>query len=428
MHQPRAQFLCRAGFVLLCLLPTVAVAGWIVQRSLPGFFHSQQAEWELGLSRQLGLRVSLEKIEYPRPDTAEVTNVSFRDPESGTLVASLARLEVVYSEQGWKLVGRQAVIETSHLPIIRTQFEQRWLRRGPDEWSSRSPCEIVLREVTLKGPERSLTLVDVAGTWKPTEAGPECELTFRVPEADQDQPRGRWLVQRNRQTTPMSTHWVFETGSTPLPCSLAAPGWRQLNELGLDAEFTGRLDVVQSEEQLTGKVTGAIQNLDLDALVSEHSPYLLRGRATARIEHAEFTHSKLTALRGTIQARDGWVDRSLLAAASEQLQLSSPPAETLGPGSAPLFFRHLSCGFDLRDGQLRLSGNADPLRPNVLIATSAGALLEVPPQHQTPQQGLAAIFRNDPHAAGNLARRHTPTRLEPSTNPRATPIRQPDLR
>lgn len=428
MHLPRAHFACRAGFVLLCLLPTAAVAGWIVQRSLPGFVLSQKDEWEQGLSRQLGLRVSLERLEYPRPDMAALSNVSFADPETGATVASVARLEVLSTEQGWKLVGHQAVIETAHLPMLRTQFEQRWLRRGKQEWSSRSQCEIILRELTLKGSNQSLTLVDVAGTWNPAETGPKCELTFRLPETGSDQPRGRWFVQRNRQTNPPTTHWVLETGATPLPCALAAPGWPQLHQLGHAAEFTGKLDVVQSGEQILGTITdGVIQNLNLNALVTERSPYLLSGYGLARIE-AEFTQQKISAARGTLQAQNGQVDRALLAALSEQLQLTAPLAGTSGLEHEPLSYRYLSCGFDLRKGTLRLTGYADSLRPNVVINSAGGALLEVPPQHHTPQQGLLTVFRNESHAATNIARGHTPTRLAPSHDPQAPPVRQPNLR
>lgn len=427
MHPTRAHFACRVGFVLFCLLPTAAVAGWIVQRSLPGFALSQKEDWELGLSRQLGLSVTCEQVEYPTPDVAQLRNLTFRDPETGTLVASLGALEVVYGEQSWKLTGRQGVIETTELPLLRTQFEQRWLRRGKDEWSSRSQCEIWFPELTLRGPNKSLTLVDVAGLWRPTEAGPTCELTFRLPESHPEKPRGRWFVERNRQTTPPTTHWVVDTGEMPLPCALASPGWPLLRQLGVDAEFTGQLDVVHHGEQVRGTLKGTLHQVDLDALVSEHSPYLLRGLALARIESAEFADGKVTAARGTIQARDGWIDRVLLAVAGEQLQLAAAPADSLGPGTAPLFFRQLACGFDLREGTLRLSGHADPLRPHVLIATSAGSLLEVPPQHETPQQGLVAVFRGDAHGA-NVARGHTPTRVLPSQNPQATPTREPTLR
>lgn len=430
MHLPRAHFACRVGFVLLCLLPTVAVAGWIVQRSLPGFVLSQKEEWEQGLSRQLGLRVTCEALDYPRPDTAELRNVAFHDPETGSPVASLALLEVLYSDQGWKLIGHQAVLETAHLPMLRTQFDQRWLRRGKDEWSSRSQCEIILRELTLQGSERSLTLVDVAGTWNPAETGPVCEIAFRLPETGPDKPRGRWFVQRNRQTTPPTTHWVFETGATPLPCALAAPGWPQLHQLGHAAEFSGKLDVVQSGDQIFGTITnGVIQNLDLDALVSEQSPYLLRGNALARIENAEFTHKKVTAIRGTIQASSGLIDRALLAASAEHLHLTAPPPAALGPDNSPLSYLRLSCGFDLREGTLRLVGHADPLRPeHVLITTGAGALLEVAQQHRTPEQGVTTVFRNETHSAENVARGHTPTRLQPARDSQSPPVRQPQLR
>jgi len=73
-----------------------------------------------------------------------------------------------------------------------------------------------------------------------------------------------------------------------------------------------------------------------------------------------------------------------------------------GSGSTPLFFRQLSCGFDIRDGMLRISGHADSVRPNVLVATSAGSLLEVPPQHQTPQQDSPRSFATIRTAPGTL--------------------------
>ncbi len=449
MHRSRAHFACRVGFVLLCLLPTAAVAGWIVQRSLPGYALSAKQEWEQELSRQLGLKVTCSAVDYSRPNTAELSNVLLTDPETGAAVASVATLEAIRESDRWKLIGWQAVIESSQLPLLKEQFEQQWLRRSVSEQLA---CEIWFREVTLRDANRGLTLVDVSGNWQSPAEGPRCELSFRLPEADPKAPRGRLIVERNRQTTPPTTRWQLETGSLPLPCSLVSGEWLKLKHLGAGAEFSGQVEMVQSGDQAAGRLRGTLTNLDLDALVSEQFAHQLSGVAVCKIEDAVLEQNRLRLIRGTLQARDGWISRSLLTAASEHLQLACPPVESLASGTAPVSFRQLSLGFDLRDEGLQLTGSADPLRTGVLLATAAGSLLEAPPRHRASALGLLrtlvpenewqvpaarqaqslARFLPAPELTptGKTARAlpHVPTTLRPSQDPQAPAVRQPQLR
>jgi hypothetical protein len=455
MHRKPAHFVCRVGFVLLCVLPTAAVAGWIVQRSLPGVVLSAKQEWEQELSRQLGLRVTCEAVAYPRHDTAELTKVAIVDPETGAPVASAATLEVVRTSDRWKLAGSQVVIETAQLPLLKVQFEQRWLRR---ETSVKQPgCEISFREVTLHDAARSLTLVDVDGAWNASAAGPHCELSFRLPEADRGAPRGKWLVQRNRQTSPPSTRWQLQTGPLPLPCSFVTAAWPAIKQLGIGAQFQGELDFSQTET-LSGSVRGTIANIDLDALVSEQFPHKLSGIAICNIHNAEIENNKLRFIRGTLQTvanmrtDNNFISLSLLAAATENLQLITPPIESLPAGATAIRYRQLSLGFDLRDEGLQLTGSADSLREGVLIATASGSILEVPPKHLASAEGFFCLLVSTteqrvprstsakalarwlpmpaPPAQTGLARQpsHFPVRMQPTTNPQAPAVRQPNLR
>lgn len=452
MHQRPAHFACRVGFVLLCVLPTAAVAGWIVQRSLPAYTLSAKQEWEQELSRQLGLRVTCSSVSYPRPDTAELSSVALADPETGAPIASASTLEVIREADRWKLVGSQVVVESNQWPLLKDQFEQRWLRRADSAAGDQIPCEIWFREITFQAVERSLTLVDVAGVWKAAADGPSCTLTFRLPEADPQAKPAQMTVQRNRQTSPPTTHWQLATGSSAIPCSLVAPAWPMLTQLGSGAEFSGQLDVVQSGEDTGGRLQGTLNRLDLDALVSEQFAQQLSGHAVCQIEDAVLERGRLRLVRGTLKCRDGWIGRSLLTAASEHLQLACPPPDALGSGLAPVSFRQLSLGFELQDDSLRLTGSADPLREHVLIATASGSLLEASPQHRAASWGLLralapqselpvpaarqaqALARllpaPDNASAATVARRssHVPTRLQPSRDSQQPPVRQPQLR
>jgi len=447
MHRQPAHFVCRIGFVLLCVLPTAAVAGWIVQRSLPGFVLSARQEWEQELSRQLGLRVTCAAVEYPRHDTAELTDVMFADPETGAAVASARSLELVCSGERWKLIGWQVVVETAQLPLLRTQLDQRLLRREASSHVTNA-CEIWLREVTLHDTSHSLTLVDVAGAWKSTATGPECALSFRLPEADPQQPRGEWLVQRNRQTVPPATRWQLKTGNLTLPLNIAAAAWPALARLGPGAQFSGELEIVQANTEVSGALRGTLFDVDLDSLVSEQLPHRLSGIAVCKIEDARLERNQITLVRGTCQARDGSLSPSLLASAAEHLQLTAPPPETLA-GAHAVPYRNLSVGFDLRATGLQLTGTADPLRSGVLIATATGSLLEAPPQHQAAASGLLAaliptserltrqgryladILPAVPLQPQHLARepqQHVPLRMHPSRDAQSPAIRPPQLR
>ena len=79
LHDKTRRKLAIAGFVLLCLLPTCAVAGWCLWRNMP---------WETRiaaeqLERQLGWKVKLERLKHPRPGVDVYENLELIDAETG---------------------------------------------------------------------------------------------------------------------------------------------------------------------------------------------------------------------------------------------------------------------------------------------------------------------------------------------------------
>lgn len=445
MSNQRAPFAYRLAFVLLCFLPTVSVCGWIFARSLPGFVLSEKQEWERELSRRLGLRVTCELVSYPRPDTAELKNIAFAELETNEPVASIATLEVIREGKLWKLSAWQCVLESKHLPGLRDCLQDQLLRLPTSELAN---CEFTLRELTLRDPAQSLTLVDVAGGWQATPRGPVVQVQFRLPESSPQSRPALLVVERNRETIPPATRWQIDTGDAPLPGTLVAKLLPPVQSFGSRVHFAGQVEVVQSGAGFQGRLRGALTEVDLDALVSEQFPHQLTGLATCQVEEAEFDQERLHVARGTVKASHGLVSRSLLEAANVQMGLTSPILAQLPNENAPVSFRHLAVGFDLRDSGLQLTGSADPTRPNVLIACAGGSLLEAPLQHRVNPLALARTLvpdqesqvpaaratrslasflpKLDPQPAATALRQgHVPTRLAPARDVNTPVLRQP---
>ena len=60
---------CRIGFLLLCVVPTLATAGTLVARRASDWFVGTKSSWEASLSQRLGFNVSLAKMTRPHAGT-----------------------------------------------------------------------------------------------------------------------------------------------------------------------------------------------------------------------------------------------------------------------------------------------------------------------------------------------------------------------
>jgi hypothetical protein len=90
LHDKTRRKLAIAGFLLLGLLPTCAVAGWCLWRNMP--WETQIAAERL--QQQLGWKVKLERLKHPRPGTEVYENLEFLDPETDQSIFFCRSIEV----------------------------------------------------------------------------------------------------------------------------------------------------------------------------------------------------------------------------------------------------------------------------------------------------------------------------------------------
>ncbi len=444
--------LCRLGFVLLCVFPTLAVASWIVARPADSVAGMNRDQWQVELSRRLDLIVEIEGASYPEPTIARLEGVTLRDPETHSLIAKAAALELQQSSAGWQAQASQLIIESSQLPLLWQTLEHRLLRQS--SMSTESPQTLITllkSDITLQGDHGSHTLVQSEGQAVSTASGIEVLLTWKMPGVPSDQPCVLKIA-RDRSTTPPQTAWHFETAGQPVACALIADLLPMAERLGREARFAGNIEWTEKSDGASGHLAGKFSDLDLDTLVTEQFPHQLSGRGQMVIDQATVTDGTLTELSGRLHVEHGSISPSLVFALAEHLQLDAPLDLHEPTTSRPIPFGKLGVQFHLDGRSLRLSGVAHESEQGVLIASAAGPILAAPPQHATsPVNLLRALLPDNQYQVpatrqtGALVGllpvpdlaptrtaalpKHTPTRLRTSGPPDAAPVlRQPMLR
>src|SRR5215218_2281973 len=102
LHERTRLLLCRTGFLLLCLAPTLFVGGAAVHYRSGSYLEARREEWTAVLSDKLGLEVRMARLSYPLWNAALLEQVVLADPETGEEVARARYVEVVLEEGRWQ--------------------------------------------------------------------------------------------------------------------------------------------------------------------------------------------------------------------------------------------------------------------------------------------------------------------------------------
>jgi hypothetical protein len=436
LHEKTRRRICRAAFLLLCVVPTAGVSLWCVQRHLPGVVGTEARK----LQRELGLDVSLRGLRYLRPGGVLYEGLELADPETGRLVLRCPALEADWRQttdrQGRPkatlvMIASQPEIEATaadrlgellsrllRRPAIRWGIEMSHRRQG----SPPTDVRLTAGELTLRAGDRSRTLSKLQGSIEWFPAGAQAEASFRLAGADMSRPI-RVRIVRNRQTTPPTTGFELDTGGGAVPCGLLALGLPLFEQLGPRSRFRGYLWANQTGDGQTpdglasaghspcptewaGELAGQAYDVDLDGLVTEHFPHKLGGVAQVTIHSARFRRRRLEEATGTLVAGPGVVSRSLIDAAVEHLglvrggggyeQMPYPPTagELQGLGD-PVPYEQLALAFLIDSRGLRLQGacSASGHRSQALVAGAVlvgrqGRLLSEPAPEPRPVLAL----------------------------------------
>jgi hypothetical protein len=402
LHEKTRRRICRAAFVLLCLVPTAGVLGWCAKRHLPGVARTEARR----LTRELGLNVSLGGLTYLRPGAVLYEGLELTDPETGKLVLRCRVLKAdrrqTTDQQGRPkaslvLIAFEPEVEATAVDRLKELLE-RMLRRPTilGMVSGGSPAEVRLAadQLTLRAADGPQTLTELQGKVESFPGACQAEASFRLAGIDASQPI-RIRVVRNRQTTPPLTGFELDTGGGAVPCGLLARGLPLLEELGPRSRLCGYLWAKHTGDGWDGQFAGQVLDVELDDLVTGHFPHKLSGLAQVTVQSARFHRQRLEEAMGTLVAGPGVISRSLIDAAVEQLGLvRGEEPQAAEPRGDPVPYEQLalallidSRGLQLQ-GRCAVPGTGRTVARGTILVGRQGRLLDGPTWQSRPAVAL----------------------------------------
>jgi len=379
----RRRFLL-AAFGLLCVLPTVLVAGWCAWRNRPG--HAAAEAERLG--RLLGFRATLEAFEHVRPGVVRYRRLALLDPETAEPVFRCPTLTVTRestdSQPLLKLVVDTATLEPGALRRLEPLVSRLLKEQLGD---SSADARLKIGRLALATTGKAFTLLDVDAGLAALEGGSQAAAAFWI-EGVETPERVRVRVGRNRQTQPPTTGFELDTGGGAVPCQLLGMGIEAFASLPEPAGFVGRVGGQRTEGGWLGEVIGTLAHVDFGRLTDGRLPHRITGIGNVTLQSARFQEGRLTDASGVLVAGPGRIDRALLDAAARELAMMSAPA---ADPSAVVPYEQLALAFVLGADGLQVYGRTTAARGVVLMGSDRWLLAQAPSSKQP--RPIAALVR-----------------------------------
>jgi hypothetical protein len=390
VHDRTRRQLAMLAFVVLCLVPTAIVLACGVAWHLPGQVRKESDR----LGVLLGLKVSLDDVEYPQPGVVRYVGLTLADGETGKAVLRCQRLETSWhklvDKQGQErsclmLNPQEPQLEADGLPhvwrLIREMLTCRADRAQID-------ARVFSSQLALNLSGKQLKLVDMRGSLGLFAEGTQVDIGFRQ-EAEKTEGT-KIRIARDRKTAPPTTRFALQTGGTPLPCSLLAAVFPSLELLGPQSGYLGYLWAAETPQGWDGGLAkGQFLAVDLERLLNGRSPHRIRGTVQVAIEEAQFQQGRLQLLTGSMVGGQGEVSRSLVETSVEHLALLRGQEV---PGTEPLLpYEQLGLWFSLDARGLALHGQCPSAGSGAILVDRYGPLLLS--QATSQPQPVASLVR-----------------------------------
>ncbi|NLF71173.1 MAG: hypothetical protein GX575_19250 [Candidatus Anammoximicrobium sp.] len=372
MHDRTRRWLCRLGFLLLGVAPTLGVVTWITVVRSPAYVAACKAECEDRLSAALGLAVSVEQMHRLLQGVTLLDGVVLTEPETDSPIARIRHLEFGRRDGRWIVLASQPEIEGPQVWRLWESLHERVLRVYP---AAGAEAEFYANEMTIRQADgqTATTLTDVRSQLTTTDAGPQATIEFRDVALQMSEP-AQLRITRNRQVRPPATRWALNTRSTALPCAVLADYLQTLRTLGEQATFQGTIEAMPAAEGWEGEIVGRFRDVDLDR-VTQCLKHKLSGSAEILFRRATFRAGRLIDAAGDVTCNGGVVSRSLLYQANKSLGLVADSRLLTPQANALLLFRELKLGFTLDKDGIQIAGQCPSASPGVVMTDEDGPLL-----------------------------------------------------
>lgn len=310
-HETTRKRICRAGFFVLCLAPTIATAAWIGSRHAPG--RKEHIARELG--RHLNAQVQLHDWRTPLPNAVRSTGMNISDAAAGRPLLEVAGFDARGINSARVMSAQRIIIDVERLPQI-VQHISAWLARV-----ERQPLELRIAQATIKlggaAPHDQFTLHEVIGRVDRDAAGGlQMQLSAKV-AADGKLASSSILkltLKPSRDGSNATPIVELQAKSAAIPArSLAAfvPG---CGHVGANAAFQGTVRWTADWSGPLVVAEGKLQSVDFASLLPAGSPHKLAGVGAIEIDQWKWRGAKIERLAGKLHLEDGRASQSLLLA------------------------------------------------------------------------------------------------------------------
>ena len=434
-HETTRKRTCRTAFFALCLAPTCATAAWIADHYLPW----RAAAAARRLSDRYHLAVTLADWQDPRPNMTRLAAVTLAEPGAVAPLLNLSQVEthrrgdvliVSIDELSLRIADLPALAARLEWTLARTPAKKLELhiqklslhKAATGGRAPRIESPLALINSTTPNPSSTLTLHRLQGVIERdphnhprvrllahlTEdvsavAKAPAETTSPAPQ----KPIGLSVETIQKAGAPPRQVIAFDTQQNAIPVALFAPLIPGAAALTDTTTFNGIVswqveEGPNSVAAITGSLRGRVEQFDLATLLPPHSPHVLRGAAAIELTEVRWQGEQLHHLAGTLTARDGEVNHTLLDAAVKYLiclrgEQLAPAGEGGAPLATPLAIDALACRFDLDKSGFALWGAVEQNEkiPAGCIATSGGQPLLLEPRYMPSADGTPPLDDKD---------------------------------
>ncbi len=389
------RLICRAGFLLLCLLPTLLTARWIL-------FPVTGSQWATRIHQHLGIQAQVAHISTPTPQRTEFGPITLGEPDGPWCV----RIDTAVLDNG--TAGRVLQLGTvtgSAAAVARTL---RLIDRRTDAaWHSDRPLLVQIDRILLhrSGQDDSGHGELTAVSMQIERPGDRWHAEFVWASATR--PPATCSVRRTRDTE--QTSWQIECSEPGMPGWVVGAFCPLLEIAGLETLVAGRASLFQRVTGWSGEISDLqLSGVDLTHLVYRRFGQPLTGRANIRIPEASIVENRLTRISGDVHAWSGIVGAGFLHACQKfaGMTIVAPWGDTDVP------YSQLRFGFRIHDFQLALFAPADN---DCMVTATDGSKVLIPRSGHPfpvtsllgilagPRSQLAPLNRNTAALAGWLA-------------------------
>jgi hypothetical protein len=371
-HETTRIFLCRVAFLLLVVGPTLFVTGLAWRYRSPQYLEARREEWVAVLSDKLGYEVSIANVSYPTWDTALLEEVALRDPETQVFIAAARSLEITAGAETWHVAASYPRVDAQAIETLYELFHDRLLRMPQAKFSS---VEFTAGVLACFQGKQEQTFSNVSCRIVPANHGKVAKIRFTIDGVKAPQP---WELTLERHSAEQPPHTIatFPTGDATVPLQSLQVLFPWLTSFGPTATYRGEIRTIHYGRESLIELSGQLQHVDLERLVSEHLPHhKLSGQADIQISALQLHNGSIALAKGSLRTvQGGEISSSLLAALSQKLHLAPPQPPKLNPFTR-VRFSHLAFGFQLDSQGLAISGDADPSEAGVVMASAAAGTL-----------------------------------------------------